>query len=251
MAERRRAKSGQPKGPVRWRRIGAAALVVVAVGAVGWSGYLLTDPATLPVKTVRVGGELVHLGREQLRQTVSPFAQAGLLRVDIDEVRGAVRALPWVDRAEVRRAWPDTLEIRITEQQAVARWADEALVNSRGELFRPQREQWPGGLPELAGPQRNAAVIASRFSQLRNLFAPLGLEPTALVQDDRRSWRVRLGNGVEVLLGRKRSAERLLRFVRLYPRVLAARAGDIKRVDLRYTNGFAVAWRKRGAAAGA
>lgn len=251
MAKRRQAKPTQSKRSFPWRRVAGALALTALVAGLGWTGYRLTDPVTLPVKTVRVGGELVHVGRDRLRQTVVPFAQSGLLRVDVDQVRRALEALPWVDRAAVRRAWPDALEISIREQQPVARWAREALVNDRGELFYPPAREWPGGLPELSGPNRNAAAIASRFSELRNLLAPLGIELAALVQDERRSWRLRLSNGMDIRLGRKQTAERLLRFMRLYPRVLAARAAEIERVDLRYTNGFAVAWRKRAVGAGA
>lgn len=245
-----RPNAGKNRPVFPWRRLaGAAAAAGFAAGLI-WAGYRITDPAMLPVKTVRVGGELQFLAESRLRETVAPFARAGLLRVDVAEVRSALEGLPWVDRAEVRRAWPDALEIAIREQRPVARWADEALVNHRGELFHPPAEQWPVGLPELSGPDRNAAAIASHFSELRNLLAPLGLEPAALVQDERRSWRLSLSNGIDLRLGRKQTAERLLRFMRLYPRVLAERAGEIRRVDLRYTNGFAVAWRKRAEAAG-
>jgi cell division protein FtsQ len=250
MARRRQAKPKQKKQALPWRPLAGAAAIAAFAAGLGWAGYRVTDPSTLPVKTVRVGGELVHLERDRLRRTVAPFARAGLLRVDIDEVRIALEALPWVERAAVRRAWPDALEISIREQQPVAMWGRKALVNERGELFYPPADEWPRGLPELAGPDRNAAAIASRFSELRNLLAPLGIELAALIQDERRSWRLRLRNGMDIRLGRKQTAERLLRFMRLYPRVLAGRAAEIKRVDLRYTNGFAVAWRKRAEAAG-
>lgn len=251
MARRRQARTNGGGRQLPWRRVAGAVAVALFVAGLGWAAYRLTDPSLLPVQTVRVGGELVHVGRASLRETVAPFAAAGLLRVDLGEVRSALEVLPWVDRAEVRRAWPDALEISIQEQQPVARWGDKALVNHRGELFYPPVAQWPGGLPELSGPDGNAAEIASRFSELRNLMAPLGIELTALVQDERRSWRLRLGNGIDIRLGRRQTAERLLRFMRLYPRVLAARAGEIERVDLRYTNGFAVAWRKGADSAGA
>jgi len=56
-----------------------------------------------------------------------------------------------------------------------------------------------------------------------------------------------LDNGMALMLGRQeKSHERLLRFVRSYNRVLAARAEQIEQVDLRYTNGFAVRWKPAG-----
>jgi cell division protein FtsQ len=48
---------------------------------------------------------------------------------------------------------------------------------------------------------------------------------------------------VKVLLGREWVESRLARFTQTYTRVLANRIGEIKRIDLRYPNGFAVAWK--------
>ena len=36
----------------------------------------------------------------------------------------ALAALPWVERVVVRKQWPDTLEILITEHRALARWVE-------------------------------------------------------------------------------------------------------------------------------
>jgi len=245
---RRQARPRTERRPLPWAKMAAVSAVLLIVGGLAWTGYALTDPSLLPVQTVRVGGELKHLSRGALRTAVAPYAEAGLLRVDVTQVRRALEALAWVDRAQVRRVWPDVLEIGIAEQRPIARWDGRALVNHRGELFRPPEAQWPQGLPQLAGPERNAAAIAARFSELRNLFAPLGLELAALIQDKRRSWKLRLTNGIELMLGRDRTAERLLRFMELYPRVLAKRADRIERVDLRYTNGLAVGWAQNAAA---
>ena len=41
----------------------------------------------------------------------------------------------------------------------------------------------------------------------------------------------------------------MARFAHAWPRTLAAEAGRIRLVDLRYTNGFAVDWSGRAAAA--
>jgi len=50
-------------------------------------------------------------------------------------------------------------------------------------------------------------------------------------------------------VGRAAPEARLRRLVAAWPAALAGRAGRVARVDLRYTNGFAVRWRP-GAAPG-
>jgi cell division protein FtsQ len=66
----------------------------------------------------------------------------------------------------------------------------------------------------------------------------------ALVQDERRAWHLLLGNGIPVDVGRGNLDARVARLSRVYPKVLAPRAVHIRRIDLRYTNGFAVAWKR-------
>ena len=52
-----------------------------------------------------------------------------------------------------------------------------------------------------------------------------------------------LTDGVVVELGREQLAQRLQRFASLYAGPLRQEWENVKRVDLRYTNGVAVRWR--------
>ena len=42
-----------------------------------------------------------------VRAAVLPQVQRGFFAVDLKEVRAAVSALPWVEKVEVRKRWPD------------------------------------------------------------------------------------------------------------------------------------------------
>jgi cell division protein FtsQ len=61
--------------------------------------------------------------------------------------------------------------------------------------------------------------------------------------DERGSWRLVLGSGQEIRLGRRDIDERLYRFFRFVAPALADKLTRVAYVDLRYTNGFAVGWR--------
>jgi cell division protein FtsQ len=67
---------------------------------------------------------------------------------------------------------------------------------------------------------------------------------TQLHMDSRHAYRITLSNGIVVLLGRENMHDRLKRFARVYNKVLATRAGDIERIDTRYSNGLAIGWNK-------
>jgi cell division protein FtsQ len=74
----------------------------------------------------------------------------------------------------------------------------------------------------------------------------LQLNVARLLLDARRTWRVELSNGLVLEVGRNQPAERLARFVRVYPAILAAGNGRLMSVDLRYGHGFAVHWDNSG-----
>ena len=97
----------------------ALALVALPVVAVvnGWVGG-----AQFPLRTLRVQGELQRVDAARLRATVLPHARRGFFAVQPERIQAAVAALPWVERVEVRKHWPDVLELRISEHRPFARW---------------------------------------------------------------------------------------------------------------------------------
>jgi cell division protein FtsQ len=215
------------------------ALVAAAAGAWGW----LADPATFPIRDVRVQGGIAHVPQARLREAIDPFVGAGLLRVDVDGLRTAVEALPWIRRAAVRRTWPATLVVAIEEQRPLARWADGGLLNVDGERFMPEAGTVPAGLPLIAGPAGSEKAAVERYGETQRMLQPLGFAVARLSLDARRALELELESGLVVRLGRRQASGRLLRFVRSYAKALAPRITDIESVDLRYTNGFAVQWK--------
>lgn len=229
---------------------GALLLLALALGGHGLWRWLQA-PTTLPIRTVSVGGELKHLTPGQLRQVIDRHLKSGFFGVDLHAIAAALDALPWVARADVGRVWPNGLAIRIEEQHPVALWNGNALLNARGEVFRPPPDTFPKGLPALAGPAGKELDLMKRYTAVSKLFGQIGLQVTALDENARRAFRLRLSNGINVVIGREWDMQRMARMVAVYRRVLVQKAADIERIDLRYTNGFAVAWKSSAAQAAA
>ncbi len=218
----------------------ALALVALPVVAVvnGWVGG-----ERWPLRTLRVQGELHRVDEAGLRATVLPFAQRGFFAVQLDRIQSAVNTLPWVERAEVRKHWPDVLEVRIREHRPYARWGQDRLLSEQGKLFAAGNVvDVPKGLPLLDGPDARVPDVVALYHQARERLADAG--GVRGVEVDRRgSWSITLGNGTDVVLGRHDADVRLQRFAQLLPRVIAQHPGQrLARADLRYTNGFALVW---------
>ena len=117
---------------------------------------------------------------------------------------------------------------------ALARWGDDALVNTHGERFMAKTKE---ALPLFTGPGGSAAEVTRRYRRFEEIVAPLGTRVERVVLTQRHAWQLRLGNGMHVMLGRDpdQAEERLKRFVEVYPKT---KTSDY--VDLRYPNGFAL-----------
>jgi cell division protein FtsQ len=217
----------------------AIALVALPVVAVvnGWIGA-----ERWPLTRLRVGGELQHVDPAQLRAVVLPYAQRGFFAVELQGAQDAIERLPWVERAEVRKRWPDVMEIRIVEHKPFARWGEDRLLSEGGRLFPLPKDLPVGELPRLGGPDSRAQEVVALYNESKQLFAPAGLDVRALEMDARGSWSLQLGNGTQVVVGRADARPRLGRFARVLPQVLARYPLPLQRADLRYTNGFALDW---------
>ncbi len=217
----------------------ALALVALPVVAMvnGWVGG-----ERWPLRTLRVQGEMTRVDDAQLRALVLPYASRGFFAVQLDRIQVAVNAMPWVERAEVRKHWPDVLEIRISEHRPYARWGRDRLLSEQGSLFLSKDITVPRGLPQLDGPDARVPEVVALYNQARERLANAG-GVCGVAVDRRGSWSITLANGTEVVLGRNDPDARLQRFAPLLPRLLAQNPGmRLTRADLRYTNGFALVW---------
>ena len=217
----------------------AVALVVLPVVAL-LNGWVASD--RWPLRTLRIQGTLRNVDEQQLRATVLPYAKRGFFAVPLEQAQEAVARLPWVERAEVRKHWPDVLEVRVVEHRPFARWGNDQLLSEHGRLFPVKGIRVPATLPTLGGPSTRVQDVVALYNESRALFASTGRDVRALRLDARGSWSLVLSDGAEVIVGRSDARPRLGRFARLLPQLTAQPQRVLRRADLRYTNGFALQW---------
>ena len=142
----------------------AVALVALPVVALvnGWVGG-----ERWPLRTLRLQGELKQVDRAKLQATILPHAQRGFFAVELDKIQSAVSALPWVEHAEVRKQWPDILEVRIDEHRPIAHWGKDKLLSEAGRVFPAADLTVPKGLPDLDGPVARAQEVVALYNESR------------------------------------------------------------------------------------
>jgi cell division protein FtsQ len=217
----------------------ANALIAFSVLAVlyGVTYYAVHLPGLFPLQSVRLSAAPQRVGAEEVLQVVRNEVQGNFFTVDIEHLRQSLEKLPWVRNVSIRREFPRSLEVRLEEQQALARWNNSALVNRQGEVFVAVSEQV---LPGFIGQDGTAAEVTQHYAQFSQQLAALDLQVTRLALSPRHAWQLRLSNGMVLELGREDMQQRLARFVEVYPYSFTAIQGRVRYVDLRYHNGFAV-----------
>lgn len=214
-------------------------IVMLAIALIG-ADWLL-KPATYPVKRVSFGGPFEHVSQQELEKAALANLTGSFITADLDAAQLQVAALPWVDRAWVSRRWPNAVHIRFSEQEFVARWGDSAWLNNHGTaVVLPQRDG-PEDVPHLLGPTGSELQVWQIYQKLQTKLNAAGLSIKQLELTPRRMWKLRLQSGIELVIGRVAMEERVERFIRVYP-FLIKKNRRIRRVDLRYANGLAVAW---------
>lgn len=217
-------------------------LMVIAFGAA--AVWILATVLDRPIRTVTLSGGFQRVSPLKVEAALGNLDGVGFLSADLESLRERVADLPWVDEVRVQRRWPGELLIVISEQVPAARWRDSGLLNVRGELFLADTRHEYAELPALSGPDGSEAVVARRYLDMRGPLAEAGQLLMGVSLDDRGAWLLMLGNGMEVRLGRQQSNLRFDRFVRIVLPIIASADAGAGYVDMRYSRGFAIAWKQ-------
>jgi cell division protein FtsQ len=216
----------------------ANALFTAAVLLIAYATlhYAVRLPA-FSLREVRITHALANVTTAQIESIVAHEVSGNFFTLDLERARSGFEKLPWVRNVNVRRQWPDRLEVSLEEHLPLGRWGATGLVNTYGELFTAA---YDGNLPLFVGPPGSAKEIAIQYGYFRRSLGILGMTPVQVQMSARRAWQVRLANGVTLQLGRENLEARLDRFVAVYERTVGRLQRRLNYVDLRYPNGFAV-----------
>ena len=81
-------------------------LILCSVGS-----WRLLDPATLPIKHVRIEGNFQRLSPQRMQSMVSTVIKGGFFNLNVMGIKEALLSEPWVNWVVVQRVWPDGLRV--------------------------------------------------------------------------------------------------------------------------------------------
>ena len=98
-------------------QLGAALLIAVSALWAGYSKVMASERLKVGKVEVR-GGHFLSEG--EVRELLGPAVGENILGLDIEALKGRLRASPWVADATVSRTLPDTLRVEIHERVPLA-----------------------------------------------------------------------------------------------------------------------------------
>jgi cell division protein FtsQ len=231
--------------------------VLFGVMAVFYLAMLIKDievPTVLPVNNVQVEGELSFLDKKEIMKTVKNNIVDGYFAVDLKRIREVLLQEPWIKDVSLRRKWPADVTVFIEEQEPIAYWNENGYISEAGDVFKPAAIDKKLNLPRLSGPESQHDNVLKFMNVLYKEMSALNYEVKRLELDDRRAWKLvitsnvidkgeSVENVIDVKLGRFDTEKRLHRFIRMLPALasqIKVTENQIKVIDMRYPNGFAV-----------
>ncbi|MEH6558646.1 MAG: cell division protein FtsQ/DivIB [Oceanicoccus sp.] len=238
------SKAVKPSAPFNWGPLRKMSLVLVAGLLLGGVLEIVSIVLSQPVTRIAVRGEFKHVDKEAVITKVKPFLEDGFVMLDLQGIREQLIQQPWIFDVALARHWPDEIEIMVEEQTVIARWGDAGFLNHRGELFRPAITNIiEDDLPVLDGQDTDTALVVNHFRELSAVLAEHHLGLKKLQLNERNTWLASLDSGVEIIIGSGAVMEKMRRLLSAYEQGLSTDFGQIESIDMRYNNGFSVAWR--------
>ena len=197
-----------------------------------------------PIQRITVMGEIQHVNQQVLQAALSPYMVENFFTVDLKKIKETTESLTWIDYADAKKEWPNTLIVYLQERVPVANWGKSEFLSVKGEIFSAEHVQPDVNLPTFIGKPDQAVAIAERYTKMQEILREVGLSVRTIELEDRISWKAQLDNGLMLVVDDKDSMAKLKRFTRLYAMFTEQQKQQLFKVDLRYENGLAIKWKK-------
>jgi cell division protein FtsQ len=192
------------------RLAGTKALVVLAVATAttgvvaGGHSMTVTSAVTawvgFGIENVKISGQ-TETSEIDVLNALDIGTYPSLLTLELDSAKQRIEALPWVKTATLRKLFPDSLEIEISERDPYALWQHDGLVSLidiSGRVITEDVGERYTSLPRVVG--QGAAPLAATYTAMLSEFPAIEARARAGVYVSGRRWTIVLDNGMQLML---------------------------------------------------
>jgi len=234
----------------RLGRFGRASLVLLAT-ALSLSAIVLVAldklyrPDAFVINQLKIKGQFRYLQPEDVEAVIGDDALTNFFSVQLNELKQRIEGLPWVQHADVRRKWPNTLQVNVQEHVPVMRWKGGKWVTSSGVVIDLPGEVIVPNAMLLSANESEAAYVLKQAFVWKKRMVSKHLVLLEVQLSASGAWTLTLQHETnstqfELLLGHEKIEQRLIRFEALFEQLIREPNQQLKRVDARYPDGLAV-----------
>ena len=159
------------------------------------TGVVLVDqllrPGRFTIERMDIHGSSAQVDAQTVERTAWLALIGNYFTADLEKIENALVRLPGVYQAAVRRHWPDTLEISITEAGAIALWyATNGSASEGQDYVNLPPDSTITLQPVLRSPTADRHTVIDAFLYLVSSLSPFGLEVKSLSVNEVGDWVV-------------------------------------------------------------
>lgn len=160
----------------------------------------MTSAAGFAINNVKVSGN-AETSEIDILEKIGLDGTTSLMSLDVAHTRDELKTLPWILDAEVRKIYPDTVEIKLKEKTAFGIWQhgnELELIEQDGKPIAKLRDNKFAYLPLFVG--KDAGTGADEIMHDLDRWPAVKVRVKALMRVAGRRWDLKLDNGVVIKL---------------------------------------------------
>ena len=223
----------------------------IALGVIAWGLYNADPDKLLKVNIDWDIEQTLPIEKQLLKQTVSPLISE-VYQLNLPDIKHALEQQPWVEKAEVRRLFWNSINIKISSRKVALRWKNKdchaedkhskcrGYIDKNGELFTP-KTLIESDVALVISTKKTAVAqnLLKNYQSYQATLTPMKIKVLSKTNID----TLTIEPNIKVILGYQQQHERLLKFIKIYKklRTKIARAKLNKATyDMRYVKGFSL-----------
>ena len=195
----------------------------------------LSDSFVYPIEEVEITSTTSNYDTEKINDIVASIQGQDLLSLDLSDIKKSIRSDDWIRDVEIKKSFPDTLEIIIIPQQPFAVYNSKLMMMDGTVIGAPSL---PLDLPIIVDHTNDSLSSMNTMILTDKLLQKIDLDIKKVEIHDSL---IKVFTSTNMLISDRVNYEvNLNRLVISFQDLKKLFKREIKSIDMRYSNGFAI-----------
>ncbi len=195
----------------------------------------LSDSFVYPIDEVEITSTTSNYDTDKINDIVASIQGQDLLSLDLGDIKRSIRSDDWINDVEIKKSFPDTLEIIIIPQQPLAIYNSKIMMMDGTVIDAPSL---PLDLPIIIDHTNDSHSSMNTLILTVKLLQKIDLDIKKVEIHDSL---IKVFTSTNMLISDRVNYEvNLNRLIISFQDLKKLFKREIKSIDMRYSNGFAI-----------